>query len=156
MPASSQYLSIIENVQTQVAGLNLVFGGNTVQVVVGKIAQWLSNVSLPVLPIVAIAGEHVPESVVPWTTEDEVLAKYHVDIVTIAPSNRDNIANLDVLLSWREEERRLFQWGMQAQLLSCFMSEFVGEPPILKEGFLKNYDVSGFAFKFWNVEQRTN
>ena len=156
MPLASQYLSILENVQAQITGLGLTFNGTTVPIVVKKTKRWLANISLPSLPLIVIAGEDTPESVVPWTTENEVLAKYHVDVVSIAGGNQDNTANLDVWLNWREQERKLFQWGMQAQIVSCFMSEFVGKPPILKEAFFKNYDVSGFGFNYWNVESRTN
>lgn len=154
MPASSQYLSVLNNVQAQIAGLNLTFGSSSVAAQVKKVAQWLPHISLPSLPAIFIIPDETPESVVPWTTENEVLAKYNVGIVTIAAGDRDNTANLDLWLSWREQERKLFQWGMQAQILSCFTSEFVGEPPILKEAFLKEYDISGFGMRFWVSESK--
>lgn len=155
MANTPQLSTILANVQGQVQGLNLTYNDVAVPVVLKKIAEWLQQVSLPSLPIVLIAIPEQPEEVTPWSSEDEVLAKYAVPVLTIASGNRDNTANMTNMLSWREQERRLFQWGLQAKIQSCFFSEFVGQPPIIKELALKNYDVTGFAFRFWNVESRT-
>lgn len=155
-PLVSQYLNILQNIHTQIVSLGLTFSGNPVPVLVKKISRWTPNISLPPLPVIFVAGEDRPESIVPWDTENNVLAKYIASVVLIAAGNQDNTANLDVWLNWREQERRLFQWGMSAQIEQAFFSEFAGEPAILREAFLKNYDVSGFNFVIWNVEPRIN
>lgn len=156
IPLSSQYLAILQNIQASIQGLGLQFNSSTVEILIKKISRWTADISLPNLPLIFVVGVDRPESVVPWSTEDEVLVKYLAYIVTVAAGNQDNIANLDVWLSWREQERRLLQWGLGAKISSAFMSEFLGDPPILKEAFLRNYDVSGFGFKIWNIEPRTN
>lgn len=157
---SSQYLTILQSLQARVQALGLTFNGALVSVEIQKIVQWLQGVKLPNLPIVLIGISDRPEDVKPFTTEDEVLVKYYADIVTIAAGNRDNTANMDVWLSWREQQRRLGQWGLQQGntflITSAFFGEVIPDPPILREAALKNYDVSGIGVKIWNVEQRTN
>jgi hypothetical protein len=155
MPVSSQYLTILNEVKTAIDGLGLTFNNVAVPCRIAKIIQWLQGTSQPILPIILVAPEDRPEDAVPWTTENEVLVKYPVSIVIVAAGNRDNTANLDVWLSWREQIRRLFQWGLQPIMSSCFFAEFVGDPAILKEAALKNYDVSGMGWKFWVSESRT-
>lgn len=156
MAASSQYLSILENIVTQVNDLGLMFGTKSVQVLLKKISRWTPGVALPSLPIILVVGADRPDSVVPWDTENNVLAKYNTAVITAAAGNEDNIANLDVWLNWREQQRRLLQWGMSAQISNAFFSEFISNPPILKDAFLKGYDLQGFGFLIWNVEPRTN
>ena len=160
MPASSQYLTIVNQCVSSLQALGLTFlystGLASVPIVAAKFAEWIKGVSMPVLPIILVALDDRPDEVTPWSTENEVLAKYGVAFLLIAPGNRDREANMDVWLSFREQERRLFQWGLQPTIQSCLFSEYQGDPPILRDAALKNYDVSGFAWKFWNVEPRTN
>lgn len=161
MSLSSQYLSLLQNGQSQIESLELEFNANLVNVVVLKTARWLPQISLPQLPIILVVGEDRIESIDPFCTQGNndtdnlVLVKYFMNVVTIAAGEQDNIANIDIWLNWREQERRLFQWGMAAQFPNCFKSEFIGDPPILKEAFLKNYDVSGFGFRLWNIEYQS-
>lgn len=154
--ADSQYLEILNNVQVQIQALALTYNNAPVAVLSRKIPRWLPNISLPSLPIILIAADDKPEQITPWSSENEVLAKYSVTIVVIAAGNQDMTANFDVWLGWREQLRRLFQWGMQTQLKGCLFSEYEGSPPLLRDAVLKNYDVSGFGFRFWNVEPAIN
>lgn len=154
--ANSQYLTILQRMKQQVDSLDLVYNGAAVSVSLQKIAQWLTGVGQAKLPVVLLALDDKPESVVPWSSEDEVLVKYNTALISVAPGNRDNTANMDLLLQWREQERRLFQWGLQPQITSAFFAEVVANPPILRDAVFKNYDVSGLGFRIWNVEPRTN
>lgn len=152
--AASQYLTILNTMQAQINGLSLTFNKQPVSVLITKAARWIQGIQMPTLPVIFIVTDDKPESVVPWSSEDEVLAKYFAAVVTIAVGNQDNTANYDLWLNWREQERQLFQWGMQTELIGCLFSEFVGDSPLAKAAWLKNYDVSAFAFKFWNTEPR--
>lgn len=156
MPQPSDAFNLFSNIQAEVANLGLTFGSPPVLVAVEikKHGFWTAGVSLPNLPIILIVGEDKPESVTPWASEDQVLAKYMATILTIAAGNKDNTANLDIWWNWREQERRLFQWSMQPTIDNCFFIEFIGDPPLLREAFLKNYDVSAFGLRMWNVEPR--
>lgn len=154
MALESQYLDLLSNVEAQILALNLEYNNKAVPVEIKKISRWLPGINLGVLPIIFVVGEDKPESVVPWQSDDTVLVKYNCDVVLIAAGNQDNTANLDVFMFWKQTQRRLFQWGMQAQIQNCFFSEFVGQPTITREAFLKNYDVSGFGFRFHVIEPR--
>jgi hypothetical protein len=160
MPATSQYLTIINQAVTDLQDLGLTFqyptGLAAVPIQAMKYAEWLKGVSAHILPMILVAIDDRPDEVTPWSTENEVLAKYSVAFILVGAGNRDKTANMDVWLSFREQERRLFQWGLQPTIQSCLFSEYQGDPPIMRDAALKNYDVSGFAWKFWNVEQRTN
>lgn len=157
MPLPSDAYTLYTYVQAQIQGLGLTFTPPKgepfgIAVEIKKHGFWVPGIALPILPIILIVGEDRPESVEPFTSENEVLAKYMSTILLIAAGNKDNSANLDVWWNWREQERRLFQWGMQPTITSCFKTEFVGDPPLLREAFLKNYDVSGFGLRMWNSE----
>ena len=156
MAVPSQYLAILNQMQTDIVALGLTFSATLVPVRIVKIAQWLKGVSQPVLPIILICREDKPYAVTPWTTENEVLAKYNAAVIAIAAGNRDNTANMDVWFQWDEQIRRLFQWGLQPAIQSCFFGEVIVDPPVLRDAALKNYDVAGMGLKLWNVEQRTN
>ena len=155
----SEYLGILQSLQARVEALELTFNGTVVKVEIKKIVQWLQGIGMPEKPIVLVGISDRPEDVQPFTTEDETLVKYYADIVMIAPGNRDNSANIDLWLSWREQQRRLVQWGLQSgvmPLTNAFFAQMFPDPPILREAALKNYDVSGLGVKIWNVEARYN
>lgn len=159
MTLDSQPLELYSNAQVQIESLGLIppGGSQPVPVEFKKIIQWNPEIELPNLPIIFAVGSDTPESAVPWGSENWILAKYMLYIALIAGSNRDSSANADVWMNWGEQIRRLNQWGMQAQLLSCFMSEYVADPPFLKKDiFIKGYDYVGFGMRLWNVEPRTN
>lgn len=162
MSIPSDAYNLFTNVQTQIEGLGLTFAPPPpaspflVSVQIKKHGFWADRVALPVLPIILIITEDKPESTEPFGSENYVLAKYLTTIVSVAAGNKDNTANLDVWWNWREQQRRLFQWSLQPFIPDCFKAEFVGDAPLLREAFLKNYDVSGFGLRLWNVEPRTN
>lgn len=153
MPAAaSDYLSILNAVSASINGLGLTFKGQAVTPQVKKIEQWLEGISQPALPTILIVPQPQAESVEPWQSEGLSLAKYFLTILSIAAGNRDAVANLDIWLSWRQQERRLFQWTISPQVLNVFFVEFVGDPPLLKDPLLKNFDVQGFGMRYWQVE----
>ncbi len=154
--AVSQYLTILEQMQARIQGLTLLYQGKPVPVAIKKIALWLAGIALPPLPIVLISLDDKPESITPFSSEDEVLVKYNTAVISLVASNRDNTANMDMLLSWREQERKLFQWGLQPNLSNVFFAEVVPDPPLLRDAAFKNYDASGFGIRLWNVEPRTS
>lgn len=156
MPVSSQFLTLINQMQTSIQARGLTFNSKAVNVVPMKITEWFQNISLPPLPAIIIAREDSPYAVIPWSTENEVLAKYNVVVLAIAGGNRDNFSNADVWFSWDEQIRRLFQWGMQPIIQSCYFAEVIVNPPVARAPALKNYDVSGQGYKLHNIEQRTN
>ena len=157
---SSNFLTILESFQAEILSLNLTFNANPVAVEVKKISQWLQGLSLPALPIILIAPQpDKPPLAEPWTFENEVLVKYPCAVVVVAAGNRDNTFHQDVWLNWDEEVRRLFQWGLQeagTPLDNAFFDQLDLDPPLSREAYLKNYDVSGLGFLIWNVEQRRN
>jgi len=166
MPLLSDILTLYTNVQAQVQNLGLIFTPQNgtpqpVTVEIKKWGFWINGVNLPKLPIILVVGSDLPESAEPFQSEDPatgigvVLVKYLATILLIAASNRDNTANLDVWWNWRENQRRLFQWGMQAQIPSCFKTEFIRHPPLMHEAWLKNYDASGLGLLMWNSEPAT-
>jgi hypothetical protein len=172
----SDILKLYLNVQAQVQSLGLMFSPSvppgsppgtppplsySIGVEVKKWGFWVSSNNLPKLPIILVVGSDMPESAEPFHSEDPatgigvVLAKYMATILLIAAGNRDNTANLDLWWNWREQQRRLFQWGMQAQIESCFKTEFIRHPPLMHEAWLKNYDASGLGLLMWNSEPAT-
>lgn len=156
--ANSLYSTILNFIVSQVSGLGLIYQGNVVPVVVRKLPKAEEVLETPlVAPVITVAPEERPEFIEPWSTENEVLVKYGVDVVLIAAGNSNfTDINMDTWFRWREEQRRLFQFGMQPTFSFVPFCEVTPDAPLDREKLNKNYEYSGLAFRFWVIEPRTN
>lgn len=158
----SQYLDILNRLQSQVTTLGLTFdyptGNALVPIVIRKHPNWLKSVPLGQLPVIWIMRDPKPYQSTPWQTEDLVLVKYNTSVMVVQRAIQDvtPTTNLDIWSAWDEQVRRLFQFGLQPFIDSCFFAEINMDPPILRDQLIKTYDVSAIGLKIWNVEQRTN
>ena len=162
--ATSQYATILNYLVNQVQNLGLMFTPPTpllpvaVPVYLRKLPKAEEVLETPLLPpVIHVAPQDRPEDIQPWSTEDEVLVKYGTDVVLIAAGNSNfTDINMDLWFRWREQERRLFQFGLQPTFLNVFFAEVTPYAPMDREALNKNYEYSGLAFRFWTVEPRTN
>lgn len=150
---ANEFSSVLSVVKTQVDTLALTFSGAAVGVAVRKLPR--AEETLDTLPLICVCPRG-PEQVEPFTTEDHVLVKYQVEVVIIAAGNRDlTDTNLSTWLSWREQIRRLFQWGLEG-MTGCIKVDVNPDAPLDRGKLNKNYEYSGLGFRFWVVEARTN
>lgn len=135
-----------------------------IPVVVRKMPKAEEILETPlVTPIIIVCPAEVPEIVEPWTTEDSwgAIVKYRVEVVLIAAGNSNFTAvNMNLWFSFREQIRRLFQWGIEGIVLSTpsdlFFARVLPEVPLDRPGMNRNYEISGDSFEFWVSEVRTN
>lgn len=158
MADTSLYATILDACAAAVAGLGLSSAGRTVPVAVYKAPRALEKLDAAGLPVFTVSPEDEGESVEPLSTEDLVLVKYRVEIALVAAANRDfSGASLDLWFTWRQQVRRLFQFGLPGVALSSvfFVEEAPGKP-VERAQQAKNYAVSRLNFAFWSAEQRAN
>ena len=107
------------------------------------------------LPLLLVCPHELPESSEPWSSEDQALVKYRVEVALVAANDHDfGAADVDTYLGWREKIRKANQYGLGGQL--AFFGEVVPEAPIDRGLLNEGYLYSRLAFRLWAVEPRAN
>lgn len=155
----SVYATILDTMAAQIAALDLTFNGKAVPVQVCKLPK--KEETLNSTPLIVVAPSEQPESIEPFGSEDQVLVKYVAEAVFIGAGNRDfTETNMDTWFRFREQIRRLFQFGIAGINLpggvDLFYAEIMAEAPLDRASLNKMYEASGLAFRFWVQEMRVD
>lgn len=155
---NSVYMTILQTQANQVGALGVTYQNASVPVVVRKLPK--KEETLDTVPVFVVAPSERPESIEPFGSEDQVLVKYLTECVFIGPGDGDFTSNLDTWLTYREQVRRLFQFGIPGIQLpnqaNLFFAEILPEAPLDRASLNVSYDYSGLAFRFWVQEMRQN
>lgn len=144
------YNDILSAVQSQILSLGLTFNAKSVPVTLRKLPAIIEEVDT--VPMIAVCPKDEPEEYKRIGFEKTMQVTYQVEIVIIAPGNRDFESNLDVYLSWRESIRNLFRQPPLAGVPEVWMMMPKGEVPIDRDNVNSNYDYSGLVIEFTTVE----
>lgn len=147
-----EYTRILEAVQAAVQGLGLADAARTLPVVIRKVPGSGTFTETP--PLVVVCPSEGGESDEAFSTEDQVLIKYGVDVIVIGPAKGDPTnARLDEWFSARQRIRRLFQGGFLPGVPGVFKVDVRPLSPVDRARWAA-YVFSGVKFLFWQVEPR--
>lgn len=152
MPAVSIYYSILQAVQSAVAGLTLTLGATVLPVSIRKVPP--PGEDLNAVPCILVCPSEKPETVEDAAGEGYVYVSYGVEIVLVAAGNQDFTTNLDFYLNARQQIRQLFQGTSLAGVASVFDLEMVPETPIDRGAVSANYDYSALSVRVKSCELR--
>lgn len=148
------YTTILNAVVSQVTALGLTLGATTLPVALRKLPR--AEETLDTLPLICVCPSDRPESVENFSSEDVVLVKYVVEVVSIAGGKRDLTGtNLDSYFGWREQVRRQFQGELNG-VAAVINTTISLDSPLDRSKLNKNYDYSGMKLVFHTIESRTN
>lgn len=153
MSAASIYDAILDAVAAAITGLGLTFNSSPIPVNVLKLPK--AEETLETLPAIQVSPTASGETEEPWSSEDQVLVKYPVQVTLLASGARDfTETNLDTWMLFRQKCRRLFQGALLSGVVSVFKTD-LRFAPVLDRGELKNsYEIGSFTVVFWSIETR--
>jgi len=163
MPATlSTYDALLTSTAAIITALNL--SGTTPAPTVAVRKLPVQSETIDQLPLICIPPSEDPEELELFSFENEIDVVYHVDIVIIAPGNRDFVTNLDQYLAWRQQIRRCFQDNIainaylagQGITANIWKAETYPLTPLDRSQINILYDYSGLSVGFYSLEQRDN
>lgn len=150
---ANEFSNLLTAVKESIETLGLTFGGSAVGISLRKLPR--AEETLDTLPLICVCPRG-PEQVEAFSTEDNVLVKYDVEVVLVAAGNRDlTSTNLATWLLWREQIRRLFQFELST-ITTILKVDVNPDQPLDRAKLNQNYEYSGLGFRFWSIENRTN
>lgn len=151
----SVYAEIQDALANAVTGLALVIGGRPV--VTRKMKLPVQRDTIDELPAALVVVGDGPESTVPFTTGNEQLVGYLVQVVLVAGTARQPDQGRADLLDARESVRKLLQRpaAVGTAVSEVLRVEPLPQAPIARQAWLKTFDVSALACRYLCVETAT-
>lgn len=152
--------ALLQEARLAVEAIGLSIGGTVLPVKVTKLPT--AEEGVDTVPLVAVCpGASPPRPDQPWDTGGDdgkarMLRERTVDVVAIAPSNRDPVTGLPEYLEWAQKVSRRFGQPLSlpavAELYETRVEPFA---PIDRAAYSRNYDYSGLSLRFRTVEPAT-
>ena len=151
----SVYARIQDALADAVTGLALVIGGRPV--VTRKMKLPIHRDTVDAVPAALVVVGDGPESTVPFTTGNEQLVGYLVQVVLVAGTARQPREGAADLLDAREAVRKLLQrpGAVGAAVGEVLRVEPLPQAPAARQAWAKALDVSALACRYLCVETAT-
>lgn len=153
---ASIYQQILEAFKANIDDLELEFGDETIPTAIRKLPT--SEETLDTVPEIVICPDETAERIKAASFENLVEVEYRIEVVLVAPGNRDFEANLGQWLTYREEIRRLFNKvpleGTGPDLGKVFHLVPDLRYVLDRDKLSQNYDYNGMAFVATAIETR--
>lgn len=160
MTVASVYYDVLDAFVTSIQSLALTYQSTPITVQLRKLPT--KEETIDSLPLIVVCPHTRADQFRQLSFEDDtgVEGTYYIEIVLVFTGGRDFLTNLDLLLKFREQVRRLFQRpplvgsGAGAALVWNIMSD---NDYVLDQNMIaQNYDYEGLAFWAKTTEPRTN
>lgn len=156
----SVYQDILNAVDARINSLALSHQGSLIPVKQRKLPS--KEEEIDTVPLIVNCPQDRPEEIeqASFEADSGVFVTYHIETVLMFAGARDLLTNLDLVFSFREQMRRLFQ-GPPLLGTGINLPKVWNVLPdleyVLDRGMInQNYDYSGLAWWFKTIEQRFN